>query len=44
VASGLAQTTLNEVLSALRSGTDDGDGTDQITRNVDGVTKLSQAG
>jgi hypothetical protein len=38
VASRIAQTTLNDVLSAVQSGIDDGDGTDQIARNIDGVS------
>ena len=41
MASSIAQTTLNDVLNAVQSGIDDGDGTDEIARGIDDVTRLS---
>jgi hypothetical protein len=40
MALSIAQATLNDVLGAVQSGIDDGDGTDEISRNIRGVTKL----
>ena len=41
MASTIAQTTLNDVLGAVQSGLDDGDGTDEIARAISGVTAFS---
>lgn len=41
MATSIAQTTLNDVLNAVQSGIDAGDGTDDIARGIDDVTRLS---
>ena len=41
MASTISQTTLNDVLNAVQSGLDDGEGTDEIARAISGVTSFS---